>query len=98
MKLGAKRDGTLEALDSDIYFDSGAYSGFKPSEIDGSYVVNAYRIPNYAIRTYNVYTNGVPGGYMKSPGQPQAVFAIESLLDMLARNWTWTRWRYGSGT
>ena len=85
VKLGAKRDGTLVALDSDIYFDSGAYSGFKPSEIDGSYVVNAYRIPNYAIRTYNVYTNGVPGGYMKSPGQPQAVFAIESLLDMLAR-------------
>jgi len=85
VKLGAKRDGTLVALDSDIYFDSGAYSGFKPSEIDGSYVVNAYRIPNYAIRTYNVYTNGVPGGYMKSPGQPQAVFAIESLLDVLAR-------------
>ena len=85
LKLGAKRDGTLVALDTDIYFDSGAYSGFKPSEIDGSYVTNAYRIPNYAIRTYNVYTNGVPGGYMKSPGQPQAVFAMESLLDMLAR-------------
>ena len=85
VKLGAKRNGTLAALDTDIYFDSGAYSGFKPSEIDGSYVTNAYRVPNYAIRTYNVYTNGVPGGYMKSPGQPQAVFAIESLLDMLAR-------------
>ena len=85
LKLGAKRDGRLVALDTDIYFDSGAYSGFKPSEIDGSYVTNAYRVPNYAVRTYNVYTNGVPGGYMKSPGQPQAVFAIESLLDMLAR-------------
>lgn len=85
VKLGARRDGTLTALDSDIHFDSGAYSGFKPSEIDGSYVTNAYRIPNYAIRTCNVYTNGVPGGYMKSPGQPQAVFAMESLLDMLAR-------------
>ena len=85
VKLGAKRDGTLTALDTDIHFDSGAYSGFKPSEIDGSYVTNAYRIPNYAIRTCNVYTNGVPGGYMKSPGQPQAVFAMESLLDMLAR-------------
>lgn len=85
LKLGAKRDGTLVALDTDIYFDSGAYSGFKPSEIDGSYVTNAYRIPNYSVRTHNVYTNGVPGGYMKSPGQPQAVFAMESLLDMLAR-------------
>ena len=85
VKLGAGRDGTLVALDSDIYFDSGAYSGFKPSEIDGTFIVNAYRIAHYAIRTYNVYTNGVPGGYMKSPGQPQTVFAIESLLDMLAR-------------
>ena len=85
LKLGAKRDGTLVALDSDIYFDTGAYSGFKPSEIDGTFIVNAYRIAHYAIRTSNVYTNGVPGGYMKSPGQPQTVFAIESLLDMLAR-------------
>lgn len=85
VKLGAKRDGTLLALDSDIDFDSGAYSGFKPSEIDGTFIVNAYRIPHYAIRTRNVYTNSVPGGYMKSPGQPQTVFAIESLLDVLAR-------------
>ena len=85
LKLGARRDGALVALESDIHFDTGAYSGFKPSEIDGTFITNAYRIPNYVVRTYNVYTNGVPGGYMKSPGQPQTVFAIESLLDMLAR-------------
>jgi len=85
VKLGAKEDGTLTALESDIHFDSGAYSGFKPSVIGGTFITNAYRIPNYQIRTYNVYTNGVPGGFMKSPGQPQTVFAIESLLDMLAQ-------------
>lgn len=85
LKLGARRDGALVALESDIHFDTGAYSGFKPSEIDGTFITNAYRIPNYVVRTSNVYTNGVPGGYMKSPGQPQTVFAIESLLDMLAR-------------
>ena len=85
LKLGARRDGALVALESDIHFDTGAYSGFKPSEIDGAFITNAYRIPNYVVRTSNVYTNGVPGGYMKSPGQPQTVFAIESLLDMLAR-------------
>ena len=85
LKLGARRDGTLVALESDIHFDTGAYSGFKPSEIDGAFITNAYRIPNYVVRTSNVYTNGVPGGYMKSPGQPQTVFAIESLLDVLAR-------------
>ncbi len=85
LKLGARRDGALVALESDIHFDTGAYSGFKPSEIDGTFITNAYRIPNYVVRTSNVYTNGVPGGYMKSPGQPQTVFAIESLLDVLAR-------------
>ena len=85
VKIGAKTDGPLTALESDIHFDSGAYSGFKPNVIGGTFITNAYRIPNYQIRPYNVYTNGAPGGFMKSPGQPQTVFAIESLLDMLAR-------------
>lgn len=85
LKVGSKRDGTLVALDAEVYFDSGAYSGFKPSEITGTFITNAYSLPHYRIRTYNVYTNGVPGGYMKSPGQPQVVFAIESMMDILAR-------------
>ena len=32
-----------------------------------------------------VYTNEIPRGYMRSPGQPQAIFAVEAHTDLLAR-------------
>jgi CO/xanthine dehydrogenase Mo-binding subunit len=32
-----------------------------------------------------VYTNNVPGGYMRTPGTPQMMFAVESQVDMIAR-------------
>ena len=32
----------------------------------------------------SVYTNTVPGGHVRAPGEPQILFAIESQLDMIA--------------
>jgi CO/xanthine dehydrogenase Mo-binding subunit len=32
-----------------------------------------------------VYTNNVPCGHMRSPGKPQVAFAVESHMDMMAR-------------
>ena len=32
-----------------------------------------------------VYTNNIPGGFMRAPGEPQGVFALESHLDEIAR-------------
>jgi CO/xanthine dehydrogenase Mo-binding subunit len=44
-----------------------------------------YEIPNLHIDGYCVYTNQVPCGYMRAPGQPQVVFAVEAHMDLLAR-------------
>jgi CO/xanthine dehydrogenase Mo-binding subunit len=44
-----------------------------------------YRIPHVQIDSYMVYTNNVPCGHMRAPGKPQVAFALESHMDMMAR-------------
>ncbi len=89
IKSGVKKNGTLLAREAEVIFNSGAYASFKPGEVPNlggaTHATGVYRIPNYAIRSYGIYTNGVPCGYYRAPGQPQTVFATESHTDLLAR-------------
>lgn len=89
LKSGVRRDGTLLAREAEVIFNSGAYAAFKPGEIPNlggaTHATGVYRIPNYAIRSYGVYTNCVPCGYYRAPGQPQVVFAVESHADLIAK-------------
>lgn len=89
MKTGVKRDGTIVAHQVRALFDSGAYGAFKPSptlELMGnSRLAGAYRMENVAVEALVVYTNTFPAGHMRAPGLPQAIFALESQLDALAR-------------
>ena len=45
-----------------------------------------YRVPAARVEAMTVYTNLVPGGNARAPGQPQASFAGESHLDLIARD------------
>jgi CO/xanthine dehydrogenase Mo-binding subunit len=45
-----------------------------------------YRTPNVRINCHMVYTNTVPGGHFRGPGQAQGVFAAESMVDIVARD------------
>ena len=89
IKSGVKNDGTLVARSVEVLFNSGAYAAFKPGDppnLGGATFTNGvYHIPNYSIRSYGVYTNTVPCGYYRAPGQPQAVFAAESHMDLIAK-------------
>jgi carbon-monoxide dehydrogenase large subunit len=89
IKSGVTRDGMLVARETRVIFNSGAYAAFKPGDppnLGGATFTNGvYRIPHYAIRSYGVYTNSVPCGYYRAPGQPQAVFAAESHMDLVAK-------------
>jgi CO/xanthine dehydrogenase Mo-binding subunit len=89
IKSGVKKDGTLTARETEVIFNSGAYASFKPGDppnLGGATFTNGvYHIPNYSIRSYGVYTNSVPCGYYRAPGQPQAVFAAESHMDLIAK-------------
>lgn len=90
IKAGAKKDGTLVAWQAEVYWDSGAYGGFKPiptANLGGAQHLagGPYRIPHVEINSYQVYTNTIPCGHYRAPGEPQAIFASESHMDAMAR-------------
>ena len=87
LKTGVMRDGTMVALEAEIVFDGGAYAGHKHAGyLPSAYHIAAvYHIPHARLDTYMVYTNNVPGGIMRGPGEAQALFAMECHVDMIAR-------------
>ena len=87
LRTGVMRDGSIRAHHVRFFVNSGAYAAYKPAGVIGGAprAAGPYRIPNTRIESIHVYTNTVPGGHMRAPGSPQAVFALESHLDEIAR-------------
>ena len=79
--------GAIVAHHLDFTFDSGAYGSMKPAGylIGASTCAGPYRIANCLIEERMVYTNKIPCGHMRAPGDPQGFFANESQLDIVAR-------------
>ncbi len=84
LKLGAKKDGTLVAMEGRAIFESGAYAG-AAAMLGGVILGSTYRCPNVDLRCYEVLTNKVGVGAYRAPNAPQATFALESLVDELCR-------------
>ena len=87
IKTGVKSDGTFWARHSTVVYNGGAYSGFRGRPgLAGSRDAagGQYHIPHVQVDSYMVYTNNVPCGSYRAPGQPQVVFAVESHTDMIA--------------
>ena len=87
LKTGVMNDGALVAQETEIVFNSGAYAGFKPVGFlpGASAGAGPYHIPHARVTSAMVYTNMVPCGHMRGPGEPQAIFAIESQIDCVAK-------------
>lgn len=87
VKSGLSRDGRILAHHMDFVFDSGAYGAFKPiGYLFGAHeAAGPYRMENVLIEEKIVYTNKVPCGHMRAPGDPQGVFANESQMDLIAK-------------
>jgi CO/xanthine dehydrogenase Mo-binding subunit len=87
LKTGVNRDGTMVAHSVEHFANSGAYAGYKPGGAMGAanQAAGPYRIENVRIYSANVYTNTLPGQIYRAPGEPQAVFALESHIDEIAR-------------
>jgi CO/xanthine dehydrogenase Mo-binding subunit len=87
VRTGVKRDGRMVARHVRAVHASGAYGGLKPGggSIGGAGTVGPYRIENTFLEAIQVYTNIVPGGFWRAPGAIQAMFAVESHTDLVAR-------------
>jgi CO/xanthine dehydrogenase Mo-binding subunit len=89
IKTGVKKDGRLWAREVKAIFNSGAYAGLKNNEtvnLPGArHGAGAYYIPHVKIDAFSVYTNCVPSGIMRGPGEAQMLFTVESHTDHIAR-------------
>ena len=86
MKFGVKRDGTIVAKQARVVMDNGAYNSHGPAVLAYNNVMfsTLYRVENIKYEGYLVYTNKNWGGAMRGYGDPQATFAQESMMDMIA--------------
>ncbi|MBI4330738.1 MAG: molybdopterin-dependent oxidoreductase [Chloroflexi bacterium] len=86
LKTGAKKDGALVAQRMKIIADPGAYRGTSPIAMFLAHIFcpPIYRIPNMAHEATAVYTNKSICCPKRGHGNPQARFAVESQLDMIA--------------
>src|SRR6185503_615346 len=90
VQSGVRRDGRVVARWLRGYFNSGAYAAFKPSTdttLPGFRrgAVGPYHVAVQRSECHMVYTNTVPGGHMRSPGEAQAAYALECHTDLIAR-------------
>ena len=85
-RTGANSDGKLLANHVRIVSDTGAYASLGGTILDVSMETccGPYNIPNVDIDAYCVYTNNGFSGAFRGFGAPQAVFAMESQIDMIA--------------
>jgi xanthine dehydrogenase YagR molybdenum-binding subunit len=80
LKLGAKRDGTLVALQVQAYGSGGVAGGAGVGFCHST----LYDCPNVQVEQYDVFTNTGPCAAFRAPGQVQGIFALEQTVDELA--------------
>jgi CO/xanthine dehydrogenase Mo-binding subunit len=90
LRTGVDREGHILAHEARVVFDGGAYAAGKPVTTlmpgDAMLTLAGYRVPAARVEAMTVYTNQVPAGHSRAPGQPQNAFAAESHIDLIARD------------
>lgn len=86
-KLAADQDGTFLAIQADMIVDTGAYASLGIDIIENMLTFGAgpYFIPDVDLKVTAWHTNNIQAGAMRGFGVPQVAFAIEQLVDEIAR-------------
>lgn len=87
VKTGARKDGTLVAVQAELYGDTGAYAslGDKVMTRATTHAAGPYDVDNVKIDCYAMYTNNPPAGAFRGFGVTQSAFAVESNMDLVAK-------------
>ena len=85
-RIGARRDGKLQAIEVDIISNSGSYDGISSAVLNLALECSpgGYSFHRARQRGRAVYTNSAMGGSFRSFGVPQVTFGLEQELDRLA--------------
>ncbi|MBT6276724.1 MAG: molybdopterin-dependent oxidoreductase, partial [Chromatiales bacterium] len=84
VKMGIAKDGTITAAQANLRFQAGAYPG-SPVHLGCMCAFTPYDIKNVEAVGYDVVTNRPRAVAYRAPGAPIAAYAVESVLDELAR-------------
>ncbi|MCJ7566696.1 MAG: molybdopterin-dependent oxidoreductase [Anaerolineales bacterium] len=86
VKVGAQTNGRIVAIETELYGDTGAYAslGEKVMTRATTHSTGPYDVEHVHADCYAMYTNNPPSGAFRGFGVTQSVFAIESIIDMLA--------------
>lgn len=87
LEIASDRDGKLLGLRGRLMHDLGAYAGSGAGQPDLilMHMMSAYVLPAMDVEAQLVYTNTVPTGFIRGGGRPLGNYAIERLMDQLAR-------------
>ncbi|HET6437954.1 MAG TPA: xanthine dehydrogenase family protein molybdopterin-binding subunit [Anaeromyxobacter sp.] len=80
LRIGARRDGTLTAVQLESFGSAGVGTGAGVGRAAGW----MYACPNFLSEQSDVFVNAGPGSPFRAPGEPLGVFALEQLIDELA--------------
>lgn len=85
-RWGATKDGTITAIEADVYLDAGAYNCTSNKVLGNLHlcVAGPYVVPNARIDSQAIYTTTVPGGAFRGFGSPQGAFVSENQMNKLA--------------
>jgi selenium-dependent xanthine dehydrogenase len=86
LKTGATKAGKLLAVQAHIIGDTGAYASLGEPVMTrtATHASGPYEVPNFKVDCYAVHTNNPPAGAYRGFGVPQATFASETQMDILA--------------
>lgn len=87
LKAGVKKNGKLTAWEATLLADTGAYASLGPLVVIRAcfHATGPYVIPHVKTDVYCVYTNNTMAGSFRGFGGPQAHFAAESHMDLIAK-------------
>jgi carbon-monoxide dehydrogenase large subunit len=87
VRVAARRDGKLLAIDLKMYKEVGAYDHFDMMlQINTiNHLTTHYRVPNLRIEGWAVATNTPPGSPFRGAGRVEAVFTLDRILDAVAQ-------------
>ncbi len=88
LEVGARRDGTIEALKVTTWANMGAYlstiAAGIPTTLYGRMLSGVYKIPHIHCQVFGTYTNtGLVDAY-RGAGRPEAAYLIERVVDLVA--------------
>lgn len=84
----AVKDGKVTAMDIDVLFNGGAYTTLSAVVLQRGIICSSgvYNVDNLKVRGRAVKTNLVPCGAYRGFGAPQTFFAVEMIMDHIAKD------------